>query len=426
MKRIFLVLFLLSGTINLFSQSVDSSRDIADTSVLQSDGDDMLFVPESWDISLDSLQNSWYIQHCTRKSNHPGYEDCVPVSDAVYVERLSKLDNLIELPYNEVVRRCIELYVVRKRYMVEYMLGLENLYFPMIEEALDANGLPLELKYLAIVESALNPTALSRAGASGLWQFMLATGKQYGLEINTLVDERRDPLKATYAACAYFKDMYKLYGDWHLVIASYNCGAGNVNKAIRRAGGKTDYWAIYPYLPRETRLYVPLFIAATYAMNYYANHQLYPVATTLPVATDTVMINQAIHFDQIAEMLNIDKDLLRSLNPQYKRDIIPGNSKPRAMRLPTLQTYAFVEKEDSIAKYRRDELFTNRTYVGENQSSSSSSERITHKVRKGESLSKIGSRYGVTVAELRRWNKLKSNKVAAGRRLIIYQDNGRI
>ena len=408
MRPFFLILFLLSGTINLLSQTTAE--------------EDSLYIPESWDIGLDSLMNTWYFQHHASRSDHPGYNEVVTVSDSVYVDRLARLDNLIELPYNDVIRNCIELYTERRRDMVERMLGLENLYFPMIEQALDENGLPLELKYLAIVESALNPVAVSRAGATGLWQFMLATGRQYGLEINSLVDERRDPLKATYAACAYFKDMYKIYGDWHLVIASYNCGAGNVNKAIRRAGGKTDYWAIYPFLPRETRMYVPLFIGATYAMNYYANHQLYPVETTLPVATDTVMINQAIHFDQIAEVLNIDKELVRNLNPQYKRDIIPGNSKSRALRLPTIQTYAFVEKEDSIAKYRRDELFTNRTYAGE-QLNSSTPEKIFHRVKKGENLRMISSKYGVTVAEVRRWNGLKSNSIVAGKRLAIYLNN---
>ena len=405
MRTLFLILFLLSGTVNLLSQTTTE--------------EDSLFIPESWDISLDSLMNSWYFQQHASKSDHPGYNEVVAISDSVYVDRLARLDNLIELPYNEVVRRCIELYVDRRRPMLEKMLGLENLYFPMIEQALDENGLPLELKYLAIVESALNPVAVSRVGATGLWQFMLATGRQYGLEINSLVDERRDPLKATYAACAYFKDMYRIYGDWHLVIAAYNCGAGNVNKAIRRAGGKTDYWAIYPFLPRETRMYVPFFIGATYAMNYYAHHQLYPAATTLPVATDTVMINQAIHFDQIAEVLNIDKELVRNLNPQYKRDVIPGNSKPRALRLPTIQTYAFVEKEDTIAKYRRDELFTNRTYVG-GESSSNTPEKIYHRVKSGENLRMISSKYGVTVAEVRRWNGLKSNTIVAGKRLAIY------
>ncbi|MCC8146378.1 MAG: transglycosylase SLT domain-containing protein [Bacteroidales bacterium] len=377
--------------------------------------------PDSWDMSLDSLMNAWHVKYYLEKDKNPGYKEAVVGNDAVYVSRLAKLNNVIELPYNEVVRNCINLYVDRRRSSVEYMLGLENFYFPMIEEALDKNGLPDELKYLAIVESALNPVALSRAGASGLWQFMLPTAKQYGLEINSLVDERRDPLKATYAACEYFKDMYRIYGDWTLVIAAYNCGPGNVNKAIRRANGSTDYWKIYPYLPRETRSYVPLFIAATYVMNYHAHHQLYPVQASLPFATDTVMVNQSVHFDQISEVLEVDKELLKALNPQYKMEIIPGNSKPRAIKLPAHKAYAFVELEDQIVNHRKEDLFANRTYVGDKKSTQ---EKITHKVAKGENLLSIGNKYGVTAANIRKWNGLRSNKVAAGKRLTIYVDNG--
>ncbi|MDL2224333.1 transglycosylase SLT domain-containing protein [Bacteroidales bacterium OttesenSCG-928-M06] len=377
--------------------------------------------PDAWDLSLDSLINSWHVKYYVEKSENPGYQESVTGNDAVYVSRLARLNNIIELPYNEVVRNCINLYVDRRRNSVEYMLGLESFYFPMIEEALDKNGLPDELKYLAVVESGLNPVALSRVGASGLWQFMHATGKQYGLEINSLVDERRDPLKATYAACEYFKDMYRIYGDWTLVIAAYNCGPGNVNKAIRKANGSTDYWKIYPYLPKETRSYVPLFIAATYVMNYYAHHQLYPAKTSLPLATDTVMVEKTIHFDQISEILDVDKELIRALNPQYKLDIVPGHSKSRAIKLPAYKAYAFVELEDTIANCRKNELFANRTYVGEN---APNQEKITHRVISGENLHSIGNKYGVTAAEIRKWNGLRTNKVTPGKRLVVYVDNG--
>lgn len=383
--------------------------------------EDDILLPESWDTDLDSLMNSWHIKYFVEKNNHPGYREAIVASDSVYIDRLSRLNNIIELPYNEYVRNCINLYVDRRRSTVEYMLGLERVYFPMIEQALAQNDLPDELKYLAVVESALNPVALSRVGASGLWQFMLATGKQYGLEINSLVDERRDPLKATYAACEYFKDMHRIYGDWNLVIASYNCGPGNVNKAIKRAGGKTDFWEIYPYLPKETRSYVPLFIAATYVMNYYANHQLYPAQTHLPLSTDTVMVDQTIHFDQIADVLSVDKELIRALNPQYKKDIIPGNSKPRSIKLPALSAYSFVELEDSICKHRKDELLANRSYIG---NKALDKEKITHKVLRGENLHTIGNKYGVTAANIRKWNGLRSNKVGTGKRLTIYVENG--
>lgn len=376
--------------------------------------------PEVWDISLDSLINSWHIKYYIEKKSNIGYQESVQGNDAVYVSRLAKLNNIIELPYNEVIRNCINLYVDRRRSSVQYMLGLESFYFPMIEQALDENGLPDELKYLAVVESGLNPVALSRAGASGLWQFMLPTAKQYGLEINSLVDERRDPLKATYAACEYFKDMYRIYGDWTLVIAAYNCGPGNVNKAIRKANGSTDYWRIYPYLPKETRSYVPLFIAATYVMNYYAHHQLYPMEASLPLATDTVMVDKTIHFDQISEIMDVEKELLRALNPQYKMDIIPGNSKPRVIKLPAQKAYSFVSLEDSIVNYRKNELFANRTYVGDKVPSQ---EKVIHRVAKGENLHSIGSKYGVSAAEIRKWNGLRSNRVATGKRLTLYIDN---
>jgi membrane-bound lytic murein transglycosylase D len=381
---------------------------------------DVLFIPESWDVNLDSLMNSWHIQHYVDRSQHYGYREAVIASDSVYVERLSRLNNIMELPYNEIVRRCIDLYVDRRRNTVEYMLGLEQFYFPMIEQALDENNLPDELKYLAVVESALNPVAVSRAGATGLWQFMLQTGKQYGLEVNSLVDERRDPLKATYAACEYFKDMYRIYGDWTLVIAAYNCGPGNVNKAIRRAGGSTDYWKIYPFLPRETRSYVPLFVAATYVMNYHAYHHLHPVQTSLPLVTDTIMVNEQIHFDQIAAVLNIDKAMLRALNPQYKRDIVPGNSKPRAIKLPALQTYAFVELKDSIQNYRKEELFTNRTYVAINEPTTRSTGSSTgnyhnYKVRSGDSFYTIAKKYpGYSSKDLMQINNMSSSRLRVG------------
>jgi len=405
---------------------VDSSLIIPEDSSLIVPEDSILVAPEAWDTNLSSLLNSWYIQNYTNKLNQEGYQDDTSVSDSVYMDRLSKLPNIIELPYNETVRKCINLYIERRRNLVEYMLGLEAFYFPMIEESLDKYGLPLELKYLVIVESAMNPIALSRVGASGLWQFMISTGKIYGLEINSLVDERRDPIKSTDAACRYLKDLYDTLEDWNLAIAAYNCGGGNVIKAIKRAGGKKDYWTIYPYLPRETRAYLPFFIAANYVMNYYAFHQLYPVQTSLPVSTDTVMVSQMIHFDQIADILQIDKEMIRALNPQYKRDIIPGNYKPQILKLPALQAYAFVEKEDEIAAYRADELFTNRAYVqgGSRANQANRLERTVYKVSSGETVLTIADKYGISARDIRRWNGLKSNRVPAGKNLVLYADNG--
>ena len=428
MRKIFLLLAFFSSAYSFAQVTLwDELREKMNDENVQNDSaiesDSALIVPEAWDSNFNQLLSSWSVRNYTSKLNHEGYQDKTLINDSVYMERLSKLPNVIELPYNETVRRCIDLYIERRRNLVEYMLGLEVFYFPMIEETLDRYDLPLELKYLVIIESAMNPTALSRAGASGLWQFMISTGKIYGLEINSLVDERRDPIKSTEAACRYLKDLYDTFEDWNLAIAAYNCGGGNVIKAIKRAGGKKDYWSIYPYLPRETRSYVPFFIAANYVMNYYAYHQLYPVQTTLPVSTDTVMVSQMIHFDQIADVLQMDKELIRSLNPQYKKEIIPGNYQPQILKLPTMQAYAFVEKENDIAAYRSDELFTNRSYVQGN-TAVNRLERINHRVKSGETVLTIANKYGVGASSVRKWNRLRSNSVAAGRNLIIYADNG--
>lgn len=386
-------------------------------------------IPESLDANVDSLLHSWHVEYFTKQEDFCHDDDAnIFFPDSVYAERLNRLPSVISLPYNHIVRDCIDLYAERKRDLVRYMLGMADFYFPIIEEVLDRHGLPLELKYLAVVESALNPVALSRVGASGLWQFMLPTGKSYGLEINSLIDERRDPKRATEAACSYFKDMYAIYGDWNLAMAAYNCGPGNVNKAIRRAGGKQDFWAIFRYLPRETRSYVPLFIAASYIMNYYCDHNLCPLQTSLPLATDTVMVNQALHLQQVSEVLQLDLATLRALNPQYRRDIIPGNTRPSALKLPAAATYAFVGQEDTIYKHRMEEYLANIPIHNEEAQNSKATtrERITHVVLQGENLYTIANRYGVTAKDIRKWNGLGSNRVAKGKRLKLYVDNGGI
>ncbi len=407
----------------------DVSENLNTGSVLS---DDSIYIPESLEEDVDNLLKSWHVNYYTKRDNNClDFNHNIDPVDSVYVKRLARLPNIIEMPFNDPVRTCIKYYTERRRTTVQYMLGLADFYFPMIEQILDENGLPLEIKYLAIVESALNPTALSRAGACGLWQFMLPTGKIYGLEINSLVDERRNPVKATYAACRYLKEMYEIYGDWNLVIASYNCGPGNVNKAIRRAGGAKDYWAVYEYLPKETRMYVPWFIAATYAMNYHNEHNICPVATSLPLSTDTIVVNKMLHLDQIAQVLKIDIELLRALNPEFKKDIVPGEYKPYFLRLPTTHTYAFIEKEASIYDYNKDMYFPNRSYAGpgstylaSNSSNKNASEKITHRVRKGETMLKIANHYGVTTTQIKKWNGLRSSKVATGRNLVLYIDNG--
>jgi membrane-bound lytic murein transglycosylase D len=368
--------------------------------------------------AMDSISNIISDSTNTMIENQADYQSGGFTSDSVYIQRLSQLQNTIGLPYNETVRRCIELYVDRRRDLVQNMLGAESFYFPIIEEALNKYGLPQELKYLAVIESALNPVALSRAGALGLWQFMFSTGRLYGLEMNNLFDDRRDPVKSTDAACRYLKNLYDMFGDWNLAIAAYNCGEGNVNRAISRAGGDTDYWSIYPYLPKETRTYVPLFIAANYVMNYYADHQITPAESSLPLATDTVTVNQLMHFDQISDILHIDKETLRALNPQYKRDIIPGNYQTQTLTLPAEQVSEFTDKENEIAGYRADEFFANGVNI--RQSVESRRERIIHRVTRGETVASIASRYGISARSIRIWNGLRSDRIPVGRQLILH------
>ena len=321
-------------------------------------------LPQSMTYPLDSLLNDWkaknYIdlgKDCSTSTENPLF------SDSVYIDRLSRIPAVMEMPYNEIVRKFIDMYTGRLRNNVSFMLSACNFYMPIFEEALDAYGLPLELRYLPIIESALNPSARSRVGASGLWQFMLATGKMYGLESNSLIDERCDPIKATWAAARYLKDLYAIYQDWNLVIAAYNCGPGTINKAIRRAGGKTDYWEIYNFLPKETRGYVPAFIAANYVMTYYCKHNICPMETNIPDATDTIQVTKNLHFEQLADICGVSMEEVKSLNPQYKKNIIPGDSKTQTLRLPMNYISTFIDSQDTIYAHRANELFKNRRTV---------------------------------------------------------------
>lgn len=389
-------------------------------------------LPVSMTYPMDSLLTDWKIRNfvilseeeCVTSANNPVF------SDSVYIDRLSRMPTVMEMPYNSIVRRFIDQYTGRLRNQVAFMLGASNYYIPIFEEALDAYGLPLELKYLPIIESALNPSAVSRAGASGLWQFILKTGRSYGLESNSLIDDRRDPVKSTWAAAQYLKEMYNIYKDWNLVIAAYNCGPGTVNKAIRRAGGKTDYWAIYNYLPRETRGYVPAFIAANYVMTYYCDHNICPLETNIPADTDTVQVNKRVHFAQIAEVCGVDVDVLKSLNPQYKTQVIPGDVKPYTLRLPHTELCTFIEKQDTVYAHRATELFRNRRQVEVAATSSKSGSKTAvpgsgtlsyHTIRSGETLTAIAGKYRVSVNDIKRWNGMTGNKIVAGKRLKIYK-----
>ena len=368
-KKILLLLLAMMASFNAWSQDVVDDDDIDDDEdeivVLDQTGnEEVIEFPEAMTYDLDSLLNLYmsktYLEaeDCNMRDVNPTY------SREEYIDRLSRMPCIMEMAYNDVVQKFIDRYSGRLRHSISYMLGASNFYMPIFEEALEVYQLPLELKYLPIIESALNPKAVSRVGAAGLWQFMPATGKQYGLKLNSLVDERRDPIKSSYAAAHYLRDLYKIFGDWNLVIAAYNCGPENINKAIRRAGGDNkDYWHIYPYLPRETRGYVPAFIAANYIMTYYSLHNICPMTTRLPAKTDTVIVSRNVHLEQVAEVVGLNIDLLRSLNPMYRRDVVPGASEPSAIRLPITEVSRFIELEDSVYHYKADELLNKRAEV---------------------------------------------------------------
>ena len=396
--------------------------------------EEVIEFPEAMTFELDSLLNLYMSKNYLDEDNDCRMKDVNPVFEKeVFLERLKRIPSIIEMPYNEVVQKFIDRYSGRLRHSVSYMLGASNFYMPIFEEALETYGLPLELKYLPVIESALNPKAVSRVGATGLWQFMLATGKRYGLEVNSLVDERRDPIKASYAAANYLSDLYKVFGDWNLVIAAYNCGPDQINKAIHRSKGSKDYWQIYPYLPKETRGYVPAFIAANYIMTYYCEHNICPMTTRLPAKTDTVMVGRNVHLEQIASVCNIDIEQLRTLNPAYRRDIVPGATKLSAVRLPQTEVGKFIDLEDSIYAYNAEVLFSKRTTVEVNDdvptyTRKSSSKRSRKKarsrgrnvtVKSGQTLSEIAKRNGTTVAKLRRLNGIKGSNIRAGKKLRV-------
>lgn len=373
------------------------------------------------------LQN-WYLQNYAVLNENMSNTPNIDATDEVYIQRLSKIPTDIEMPYNQVVRSYINMYTQRRRQLVENMLGMSLYYMPIFEEALERKGLPLELRYLPVIESALNPDAVSRAGATGLWQFMLPTARGLGLEVNTLVDERRDPYASSEAAASYLKQLYEMYHDWSLAIAAYNCGPGNVNKALRRAGGENkDFWAIYYLLPQETRGYVPAFIAANYVMTYYNEHNISPALARRPIITDSIHIAKRVHFKQISDVLNIPLEELRVLNPQFRKDVIPGDTRPYSLVLPSMQVYSYLMSEDSIVShdyklYARRDLVEPTLNPTEDPDMEYATKLVvkTHVVKRGETLSKIASKYGVGIADIKKWNKLKNNTIARGKKLKIH------
>ena len=411
--------------------------------------------------SVDTQVDGWYMKKYMRVDSTL-YTNEIPVFPReVYLDRLRRLPNLIEMPYNEVVQDYIDQYTGRLRRSVSFMLGVQNFYVPLFEEALEAEGVPLELKYLPVVESAFDPMATSRVGAAGLWQFMVPTAKHYGLTVNSLLDERRDPIKSSQAAARYLKDLYKSFGDWTLAIAAYNCGRNNVLKAIKRAGGARDYWAIYPYLPRETRGYVPAFIAANYVMNYYCDHKIPPMKTIAPAETDTVTVSRNLYLAQVAAACNLDVETVQAMNPQYRAGVVPGNSQPCALRLPVQSIDRFLQLGDSIYNVapaaevaeRREEVEPaeltaqpNNTTTRQSRRQALAEERRERRerraaaaaerkkrkskrahaeepsevdIRQGDTLSEIARRNNTTVEKLQKMNNLNGSAIRAGKKLRV-------
>ncbi len=383
---------------------------------------------------LDDLALLPWIKHSqftadTAELNVHGYPpEHIPVwTERVYQQRLHLLDarTPFELTYNSVVQAYIDLYAVRKREMTSRMLGLSELYFPVFEEYLDRHGMPLEMKYLAVVESALNPNARSRAGAVGLWQFMLPTGKMFGLHADSYIDERHDLHKSTDAACRYLKYLYNMYGNWEMALAAYNCGPGNVNKAIRRSGGEKSYWKIYDHLPRETRGYVPAFIAVNYIYAHAADHNLYPVPPTYcAYEVDTVQVCYPLSLDHMAGITGATAAEVRDLNPTFKLGIVPDLDQPMSLYLPREAAHAFVDNEEAI-KYSAfeaipEDLRTREGAIPVSHKIAPTPTIRTHTVRRGESLGLIARKYGVKVSDLKRWNGLRSDMIRAGQKLKVH------
>jgi membrane-bound lytic murein transglycosylase D len=371
----------------------------------------------------DSLLHIWYAQQQISEEDidiegidTAAFRSDIP--DSVYIKRIEQMNSFITLPYNDIVKNHIIRYSEKMPATMGKILGLCEYYMPIFQETFDRHGLPEELMAMAIIESALNPLAVSRVGAKGMWQFMYQTAKSYGLHIDSFVDERLDPVKSADAAARYLKDAYEIFGDWNLAIASYNCGAGNVSKAIRRSGSR-KFWDLWPFLPRETRGYGPAFVGALYTINHYKLHGIKPEAMLMPSHVDTFRINKMLHLKQVSELTGAPLEELKNLNPQYKHEIIPGNEREYILRIPYKYTNAFIDCEDSLYRHKADVYFNPTTI--KKIKDGGDGERIVYRVQNGDYLGKIASRYRVSVNQIKRWNNLKSNNIRVGQRLIIYR-----
>jgi membrane-bound lytic murein transglycosylase D len=417
--RVLLIIFFIVGL------KANAASDV-DTIIIKSDNSSERIAAD-----LDSLVNTWYVKIAIKNkpSDNPGDTIGFQIPDTVYEHRLSKINSVINLPFNNIIRNHIEVYTIRQREKFCAVLGLKDYYFPMIEDVFDSYGLPAEFKYMAVIESALNPNAVNgRSGAAGMWQFMYSTGRLYGLTINSVVDERKDPVKATHAAARYIKDLYDIYKDWVLVIAAYDCGPGNVNKAIKRSGNNKDYWKIYYNLPRETRGYIPQYIAAAYAVTYYQEHNLQPLPLNIPVATDTIMVNKDIHLAQISEVMNIPLGELQALNPQYRTGLVPGSSKPQSLTLPMNHLGDFIDLTDTIRHYKPDVYLNKVTRIADPTRSTyintdiKGKTKLIYTVKDGDNIGFIAEWYKVGLSDLRNWNNIYRNNIRVGQKLVVYVD----
>ena len=387
---------------------------------------DTNIVPEDFTMEVaDSLMDLWYTHKLIQEDKDEQYdlqtakfESNVP--DEVYIERLKKMNSYIQIPYNDIVRNYIVMYSEKMQRTMPRMLGLCRYYMPIFEEIFDKHGLPIELTAMAIIESSMNPRAESRVGAKGMWQFMYNTAKGYGLHIDSFVDERMDPVKSCEAAAKYLADAYKMFGDWNLAIASYNCGAGNVLKAIKRAGGSRKFWDIWPYLPSETRMYTPAFIGALYTLEYYKEHGLKPDLMAMPTGVDTLEIKKQLHLKQVSEVTGAPLDVLKNLNPQYRHEIIPGHERTYILRIPYQYTMTFIELEDSIYRHKANVYFD--PVAIKKIKEGGDGVKVIYTVKSGDYLGSIAKKHNVSVAKIKQWNNLKSDNIRIGQKLVIYRN----
>ncbi|MDR2910909.1 MAG: transglycosylase SLT domain-containing protein [Bacteroidales bacterium] len=438
--------FIITFIFSLFiSVNIGKTQDISSLIILPGDSivdiefampdiEEPLIEDENLDVffseMMDSMVNSWFIDNILNGNTEINQTGTFPkdLPDSIYIQRLQKTQQVISLSYNNIVKNLIRMYSEQRRDQVEIMLGLSSYYFPLFEEILDKYNLPLELKYLPVIESALNPKAMSRAGANGLWQFIYSTGRNMDLKITSFIDERCDPVKSTDAAARYLKSLYEKYNDWHLTLAAYNCGPGNVDRAIQRSGNKTGYWDIYYRLPRETRGYVPAYIAATYIMNYYKEHYLIPRVPKITLVSDTVHVADYIHFDQIAATLGMEKEELRSLNPMYRRDVIPARTNETyPLVLPQEKISEFIYNDTIIFAWERDKYFPNNMLVQPTENLANyvpvdvkGKAIISYTVQQGDNVGYISSWFNVRTSDLNYWNNISRNLIRAGQKLVIY------